>query len=62
VVAVASALLWIYDVYKARINPKIEALPPAAMTALFCVLALVVLVFGRYGLGFDPAGSVYGGY
>ena len=26
------------------------------------VLALVVLVFGRYGLGFDPAGSVYGGY
>ena len=62
VVAAASALLWIYDVYKARINPRIEALHPAAKTAVCCALALIVLVFGRYGLGFDPAGSVYGGY
>ena len=62
VVAAASALLWIYDVYKARINPRLEALHPAAKTAVLCALALTVLVFGRYGLGFDPAGSVYGGY
>ena len=62
VVGVASIVLWVYDVYKARINPRIEALHPAAKAAIFCVLALIVLVFGRYGLGFDPAGSVYGGY
>lgn len=62
VVATASVCLWIYDVYKAKLNPRICRLGIPSKVALICTLALVVLVFGRYGLGFDAAGFVYGGY
>ena len=62
VVAVASAVLWCYDVYKAKLNPLFEKTPAWGKVAVICGLGLAVLVFGRYGLGFDAAGFVYGGY
>ena len=62
VVGVASALLWIYDVYKARLNPVFEHWAAWGKLTVIFSLALIVLVFGRYGLGFNAAGFVYGGY
>ncbi len=62
VVGVSSALLWIYDVYKARLNPVFEHWAAWGKLTVIFSLALIVLVFGRYGLGFHAAGFVYGGY
>lgn len=62
VVGAASTLLWVYDVYKAGINPVFEKSQAWVKLTVICSLALIVLVFGRYGLGFNAAGFVYGGY
>ncbi len=62
VVAVASAALWCYDVYKAKLNPLFEKMPAWSKVAVIGGLGILVLVFGRYGLGFNAAGFVYGGY
>ena len=62
VVATASAALWIYDVYKARLNPLFGRFAPWGKVAVICGLGLIVLLLGRYGLGFSGAGFVYGGY
>ena len=62
IVAVASLILWIYDNFRHRIHPRIAAMPMAGRVAILCALGLIILTFGRYGLGFDAAGFVYGGY
>ena len=62
IVAVASLILWIYDNFRHRIHPRIAAMPMAGRVAMLCALGLIILTFGRYGLGFDAAGFVYGGY
>ena len=59
VVAVASMMLWCYDVYKAKLNPLFDRFAPWGKVAVICALALCVLVFGRYGFGFASAGFVY---
>ena len=62
VVGTASAALWIYDVYKTRLNPLFGRFAPWGKVAVICGLGLIVLLLGRYGLGFSGAGFVYGGY
>lgn len=59
VAAVAVVALCVYDIYGKAIREKISAWCPAAKVALICVLAMLVLVFGMYGIGFDAEDFIY---
>lgn len=55
----AVAVLWVYDVKKERIGGSFAGLCPAGRTAVICILALIVLVFGMYGIGFNAEEFIY---
>ena len=57
--AVAAAALWSYDVNAAKFRAWFYERCPAVKTAVICVLALVVLVFGVYGIGFNAEAFIY---
>jgi D-alanyl-lipoteichoic acid acyltransferase DltB (MBOAT superfamily) len=59
VFAVAVALLWIYDWKRPVIDSKVRNLCPPVKTALICILGLLVLVFGMYGIGFNATEFIY---
>lgn len=59
VLIVAVILLWSYDWKKAWIREKLQGLEPAGRVAVFCGLALVILIFGMYGIGFDAEAFIY---
>ena len=59
VLAAAAALLWGYDVNGAKLRAWFHERCPAAKTAVICCLALMVLVFGVYGIGFNAEAFIY---
>lgn len=59
VLAAALLALWQYDWHAARWKAAFARWHPAAKTAVACALALLVLVFGRYGLGFQAEAFIY---
>ena len=59
VLAVAAVALWLYDVYNGKAKSAYAALAPWAKTAVICLLALIVLVFGMYGIGFNAEAFIY---
>lgn len=59
VLAVAAAWLWCYDVWAKPVKAWYAARHPAVKTALICLLALFVLVFGMYGIGFNAGAFIY---
>jgi hypothetical protein len=60
-IVLAVALVWmgIFDGKREALLRKYRSLSPAAQTALICALALVVLVFGMYGIGFNASEFIY---
>lgn len=59
VFAAALALLWIYDWKRPAIDERIASLCPVRKTAVICALALLVLIFGMYGIGFNATEFIY---
>lgn len=62
VLAVSAGWLWCYDLWKKPIGIRYAGWHPAAKTAALCALALLVLVFGMYGIGFDAQAFIYSRY
>jgi len=62
VLAAALLLLWVYDAKVQAAWAKFKALGPGAKTAILCILGLIVLVFGMYGIGFQANDFIYGGF
>ena len=60
--AAALLLLWVYDAKVQAAWAKFKALGPGAKTAILCILGLIVLVFGMYGIGFQANDFIYGGF
>lgn len=59
VLAVATAALGVYDLYRDAFRGWYTDRCPAGKTALICALALLVLVFGVYGIGFNAEAFIY---
>ena len=59
VFAASVALLWVYDWKCEIIDQKLRCFCPALKTWVICVLALLVLVFGMYGIGFNATEFIY---
>ena len=62
VLALSAGWLWCYDLWAKPIGLRYAKCHPAAKTALICALALLVLVFGMYGIGFDAQAFIYSRY
>lgn len=59
VFAAAVVLLWLYDWKRPAIDNTLRALCPPVKTAIICILGLLVLVFGMYGIGFNASEFIY---
>ncbi len=59
VLVIAVAVLWCCDVFRERLLGTFRRLSPAGRTAVLGALALTVLVFGMYGIGFHAEEFIY---
>ena len=59
VLAAATVLLWLYDWKQVSVTNWMRALTPTWKTAVICALALLVLILGMYGIGFNAAEFIY---
>lgn len=59
VLAAAFAALWLYDVKKQKLGSWFAERQPWVKTAFICLLAMLVLVFGMYGIGFNAESFIY---
>ena len=59
VLAVSMGMLVGYDVKKQPLGAWFVKRTPAAKMAIICLLAMVVLVFGMYGIGFNAESFIY---
>lgn len=59
VLGTACLLLWIYDWKSGALKARFCAFPTAARVGVICLLALTVLTFGRYGIGFTASEFIY---
>lgn len=59
VLATAVAALWLVDWKQAALKARFASLCPAWKTAVICTLALLVLIFGMYGIGFNATEFIY---
>ena len=59
VLAVSAGWLWCYDLWAKPIGIRYTKWHPAAKAAIIGTLALLVLVFGMYGIGFDAQSFIY---
>lgn len=59
VLAAALLGLWGFDLFRGRIHSWFRGLCLAGKTAVICALALIVLVFGMYGIGFNAEAFIY---
>ena len=55
----ACLLLWLYDLKSSSLKARFCAFPPAAKLGTICLLALTVLTFGMYGIGFTASEFIY---
>lgn len=62
VLAVSAGWLWCYDLWAKPIGLRYAKWHPAAKAAIIGTLALLVLVFGMYGIGFDAQSFIYSRY
>lgn len=59
VLAAAIAVLWFFDWKQTAVKARFSALCPAGKTAVICLLGLLVLIFGMYGIGFNATEFIY---
>jgi D-alanyl-lipoteichoic acid acyltransferase DltB (MBOAT superfamily) len=59
VLGLSVALLWIADGKMSALRSRFRSFAPAARLAVICVLGLLVLVFGMYGIGFTASEFIY---
>ena len=59
VLAAALGALWLFDVKKQPLLTGFRSAAPWAKVAVICTLALLVLVFGMYGIGFNADAFIY---
>ncbi|MBR3978085.1 MAG: MBOAT family protein [Oscillospiraceae bacterium] len=59
VMAGSSIVLWLYDWKRENVSSLLHRLSPAIRVAILCGLALLVLVLGRYGIGFQAEDFIY---
>ena len=59
VLGAAAMVLWRCDIHRRKLGSWYCRLHPAAQTALMCAMALVILVFGMYGIGFNAEAFIY---
>ena len=59
VLGVAALVLWGHDAFRGRVQNWFGAMRPWVKTAVICTLALAVLVFGMYGMGFNAEAFIY---
>lgn len=62
VAAVACIGLWTYDCKRVLVNGWLQNRSPWQRTALVCLLGLLVLVFGMYGIGFHAEAFIYSSF
>ena len=55
----AVAILWMADWKESALLKKWESMAPATRLAVMGALALVILIFGMYGIGFDAQAFIY---
>ncbi len=59
VFALGTLSVWFCDWKGEGMKKRAIEFSPAAKTAILCALGLVVLLFGRYGIGFDADAFIY---
>ena len=59
VLGVAAIWLWCYDVWAKPVQAWFAVRKPWCKTAFICLLALLVLLFGMYGIGFEAGAFIY---
>ncbi|MBD5523967.1 MAG: MBOAT family protein [Lachnospiraceae bacterium] len=59
VLGVACLQLWLYDWKSRSMKARFCAFSPAAKVSVICLLALIVLTFGMYGIGFSASEFIY---
>ena len=59
VLGVAVVLLWGCDLAREKVVNRFGSCCPATRTAVICLLAQLVLVFGVYGIGFNAGAFIY---
>jgi hypothetical protein len=59
VLAFSLLLLWAHDWFRVPLWQRFDKASPAARTAVICILALLVLTFGMYGIGFNAEAFIY---
>lgn len=59
VLGIACLLVFLYDWKSKRLKARFCTFPLAAKVSVLCLLALVVLTFGRYGIGFSASEFIY---
>lgn len=59
VLAVALLVLWAHDWFCKPLWTWFDRTAPAMRTAVICILALLVLSFGMYGIGFNAEAFIY---
>ena len=59
VLGLAVVLLWLADGKMSALRSRFRSFAPAARLAVICVLGLLVLVFGMYGIGFTASEFIY---
>jgi len=59
VMLLGSAALWLYDWKRETVQMWLYKAAPAAKTAVIAALALIVLVLGMYGIGFQAEEFIY---
>jgi D-alanyl-lipoteichoic acid acyltransferase DltB (MBOAT superfamily) len=60
--ALGTVAFCLADSRRQALRKRYDTLSPAAGTAVVCLLALAVLIFGMYGIGFDASAFIYGGF
>lgn len=59
VLAGATGLLWAFDCRHGALADRFHALYPAGRLAVMGALALLILIFGMYGIGFNAEAFIY---
>ena len=62
VLAVFTILLFIFDGNKNKIIPKVQNSKLEVKTILICVMLLLVLILGIYGIGFNVNNFIYSNF
>ena len=59
VMGISAVLIWIYDVHAQQLRLRFSCSSAVVKTGIICLLALLVLVFGMYGIGFRAEAFIY---